>query len=70
MARLRWVIRYAPAIAAKAHSQKRNTNGSWRMFKSHHWFSYFFDKSMVLFDNIIQIFNLAYVDHSGKPSQN
>jgi putative transposase len=21
----RWVIRYAPAIAAKAHSQKRNT---------------------------------------------
>jgi hypothetical protein len=22
----RWVIRYAPAIAAKAHSQKRNTN--------------------------------------------
>ena len=35
-----------------------------------HWFSYFFDKSMVLFDNIIQIFNLAYIDHSGKPSQN
>jgi hypothetical protein len=33
-------------------------------------FSYFFDKSMVLFDNIIQIFNLAYIDHSGKPSQN
>jgi flavodoxin len=29
-----------------------------------------FDKAMVLFDNIIQIFNLAYVDHSGKPSQN
>jgi putative transposase len=27
----RWVIRYAPAIAAKAHSQKRNTNRSWRM---------------------------------------
>jgi hypothetical protein len=26
-----WVIRYAPAIAAKAHSQKRNTNRSWRM---------------------------------------
>jgi transposase-like protein len=25
------VIRYAPAIAAKAHSQKRNTNRSWRM---------------------------------------
>jgi hypothetical protein len=24
----------------------------------------------VLFDNIIQIFNLAYIDHSGKPSQN
>jgi putative transposase len=24
----RWVIRYAPAIAAKAHSQKRNTNRS------------------------------------------
>ena len=23
----RWVIRYAPAIAAKAHSQKRNTSG-------------------------------------------
>jgi hypothetical protein len=23
--------------------------------KAHHWFSYFFDKSMVLFDNIIQI---------------
>jgi hypothetical protein len=27
----RWVIRYAPAIAAKAQSQKRNTNRSWRM---------------------------------------
>ncbi|SCN47439.1 Mobile element protein [methanotrophic endosymbiont of Bathymodiolus azoricus (Menez Gwen)] len=27
----RWVIRYAPTIAAKAHSQKRNTNRSWRM---------------------------------------
>ena len=27
----RWVIRYAPGIAAKAHSQKRNTNRSWRM---------------------------------------
>ncbi|SCN47668.1 Mobile element protein [methanotrophic endosymbiont of Bathymodiolus azoricus (Menez Gwen)] len=27
----RWVIRYAPTIAAKAHSQKRNTNSSWRM---------------------------------------
>jgi hypothetical protein len=24
---------------------------------------------MVLFDNIIQIFNLTYVDHSGNPSQ-
>jgi hypothetical protein len=36
-----------------------------KRFKSHHWFSYFFDKSMVLFDNIIQIFNLADVDHSG-----
>jgi hypothetical protein len=24
---------------------------------------------MVLFDNIIQIFNLAYLDHSGKSSQ-
>jgi hypothetical protein len=33
------------------------------------WFGYFFDKSMVLFDNIIQIFNLAYLDHSGKYSQ-
>jgi transposase-like protein len=22
-------------------------------FKSHHWFGYFFDKAMVLFDNII-----------------
>jgi hypothetical protein len=39
-------------------------------FKSHHWFGYFFDKSMVLFDNIIQIFNLADVDQSGKSSQN
>jgi hypothetical protein len=37
-----------------------------KRFKSHHWFGYFFDKSMVLFDNIIQIFNLAYLDHSGK----
>ena len=27
----RWVIRYAPTIAAKAQSQKRNTNRSWRM---------------------------------------
>jgi hypothetical protein len=26
-----------------------------KRFKSHHWFGYFFDKSMVLFDNIIQI---------------
>jgi hypothetical protein len=41
-----------------------------KRFKSHHRFGYFFDKSMVLFDNIIQIFNLTYVDHSGKPSQN
>jgi hypothetical protein len=40
-----------------------------KRFKSHHWFGYFFDKSMVLFDNIIQIFNLAYLDHSGKSSQ-
>jgi hypothetical protein len=22
-----------------------------KRFKSHHWFGYFFDKSMVLFDN-------------------
>ncbi|SMG65206.1 [weak similarity to] transposase, partial [methanotrophic bacterial endosymbiont of Bathymodiolus sp.] len=29
-----WVIRYAPAIAAKTQSQKRNTNRSWRMDKS------------------------------------
>jgi hypothetical protein len=29
-----------------------------KRFKSHHWFGYFFDKSMVLFDNIIQIFKL------------
>jgi hypothetical protein len=35
--------------------------GGVKRFKSHHWFSYFFDKSMVLFDNIIQIFNLAYI---------
>jgi hypothetical protein len=35
-----------------------------KRFKYHHWFYYFFDKSMVLFDNIIQIFNLADVDHS------
>ena len=27
----RWVIRYAPTIAAKAQSQRRNTNRSWRM---------------------------------------
>jgi hypothetical protein len=27
----RWVIRYASTIAAKAQSQKRNTNRSWRM---------------------------------------
>jgi hypothetical protein len=40
-----------------------------KRFKSHHWFGYFFDKLMVLFDNIIQIFNLAYLDHSGKSSQ-
>ncbi|GFO75167.1 transposase, IS6 family [Bathymodiolus platifrons methanotrophic gill symbiont] len=27
----RWVIRYSPAIAVKAKSQKRETNKSWRM---------------------------------------
>jgi hypothetical protein len=27
----RWVIRYLPAIAVKATSQKRETNRSWRM---------------------------------------
>ena len=27
----RWVIRYSPAIAVKAKSQKRETNRSWRM---------------------------------------
>jgi transposase-like protein len=43
------------------NSRNRCLSGVKR-FKSHHWFGYFFDKSMVLFDNIIQIFNLAYVD--------
>ena len=27
----RWVIRYSPAIALKAHSKKRKTSSSWRM---------------------------------------
>ncbi|TXL23770.1 IS6 family transposase, partial [Methylococcaceae bacterium HT2] len=27
----RWVIRYSPDIAVKAHSKKRETNRSWRM---------------------------------------
>jgi hypothetical protein len=34
-----------------------------KRFKSQHWFGYFFDKSMVLFDNIIQIFNLGAKDN-------
>ena len=31
----RWVIRYAPDIAVKSHSQKRNTSRSWRMQARH-----------------------------------